>query len=245
LVPEETLTALANGTIETVNFMEQFALDLDKLVEARLPELALGPPVGHMPLKERLLHVALQLAAVHEPQALGRRVASECDTIRAIGSLAVGHAAALTPAERLELLLPFADDPHFAVREWAWIGLRDSCDERVLDLVPELAAWTGHSSERVRRFASEILRPRGVWCRHLRPLRHEPDLALPVIDRLRSDSSRYVQLSVGNWLNDASLHQGAWVVALCARWTTDDPGPATAAITRRGLRRIRSLNPAV
>ena len=38
--------------------------------------------------------------------------------------MAVGHAPGLAFEERVERLRPFADDPHFAVREWAWLASR-------------------------------------------------------------------------------------------------------------------------
>lgn len=238
LVPADVLVSLAGGSLETANFMEQFALDLDALIRARLPEVRTTEPVGHLALKARLTTAARRLLDVHHPRDVASRVSAECDTVRAIGCLAVGHASILSTEQRLALLMPFADDPHFAVREWAWIGLRDSVDEGVLDVIPALSDWAVSSSERVRRFASEILRPRGVWCRHLRPLRDDPQRAMAVIERLRADPSRYVQASVGNWLNDASVSQAAWVEAVCAEWTRADASAATAAITKRGMRGI-------
>jgi len=136
----------------------------------------------------------------------------------------------------------FADDRHFAVREWAWLSLRPHVIGELQAALAQLPEWSADSSHNVRRFASEVTRPRGVWSGHIPELKAAPHLGMPVIEPLFADPSRYVQDSVGNWLNDASRTQPAWVLGVCDGMATESQ--ATERIRLRALRTIgRRLSP--
>jgi 3-methyladenine DNA glycosylase AlkC len=145
----------------------------------------------------------------------------------------------LTLGERLVLIRPLADDEHFGVREWAWLALRPRLTGELEATLFQLHEWVHAESENLRRFAIEVTRPRGVWCAHWPALQEKPQRALPLLEALRNDPSRYVQNSVANWLNDASRTQPRWVEQLCAHWLRESPTRNTGYICRRAQRNLR------
>jgi 3-methyladenine DNA glycosylase AlkC len=220
LVPLEVRTRLSNGLCDTANFIEQFAIDLDHLLRTCLPDVEFQE-VNSLPLKKGLLGAAAQLQSQRSVEEIAQLVADQADTIRAVGAIAIGIADRVAPGDRLELLRPYAADRHFAVREWSWIGLRHSQGQRMLALVDQLASWSADESDRIRRFACESIRPRGVWCQHLDALKSDPSLGLPVLEPLRNDESEYVRMSLGNWLSDARWSRPHWVTQRCDEWFPD------------------------
>ena len=103
-----------------------------------------------------------------------------------------------------------------------------------------LQSWSLDHDPLVRRFASKATRPRGVWCPHVLRLKEHPELAANLLESLHRDDARYVQLSVGNWLNDAARSRPAWVVALCVRWLLSEGPRVPNLIIRRALRNLDS-----
>lgn len=246
-IASDRLTELnAGGTATTLT--ECLAVDFAALMGNVLPE------IGDVALTEmrqaaslgisRRMPLAARLIADRIGFAAQEKLASHpSDTVRGWACFMIGGAQGMELSQRLAAIRSYADDPHFGVREWAWMAVRPHLAAELEKAITLLAAdWSHDPSERVRRFASEAIRPRGVWCAHIAALRQHPELALAVIEPLRADPSGYVQDSVGNWLNDASKDQPDWVQALCNRWSAASPNPATARICRRALRSIRSKN---
>jgi len=220
----------------TVDFAALMGNILPRIGADALVEMGRAASAGisrRMPLAARL--IAKEIG----PSAIEQLARHSSDTARGWACFMIGTAEGMELSDRLALIRPFADDPHFGVREWAWMAVRPHLVAQLEKAIALLAEWANDPSERVRRFASEAIRPRGVWCSHIHALRQQPEIALAVLEPLHADPSGYVQDSVSNWLNDAGKDQPDWVQALCERWTTESPAPATARICRHALRSIR------
>jgi 3-methyladenine DNA glycosylase AlkC len=103
-----------------------------------------------------------------------------------------------------------------------------------------IGKWALSEDENIRRFASELTRPRGVWCAHIEQLKTQPQKAFFILDYLKNDSSKYVQNSVANWLNDASKSQPDWVKKVCKQWLKESNTKATQYIVKRGTRNLEN-----
>lgn len=258
LIPADVLQALNDGRIETVNLNEFLALDLARLARAVAGHVGLDPTharlgdtlalLGSVKPMQRHAHIAralYDLAAAHPQRDVRDAVAHALATHPS--DTARGWAvqwlqfAGQPVAERLIGVRRFAADPHFGVRELAWMAVRDAVIADLDGALRELQPWVRDADENIRRFASELTRPRGVWCAPIEALKTEPWRALPLLEPLRADGSRYVQNSVANWLNDASKSQAAWVRELGARWLAESGEgdmPATRYIVKRALRTL-------
>lgn len=237
------LALLNAGTVEATTLTECLAVDFAALMRSAMPVLGEEAPATmqreavtgisrRMALAARLICDRLDRTAIaelrHHPS----------DTVRGWACFAIGTAEALPLAERLAAIRPLADDHHFGVREWSWMAVRPHLAADLDNAIAQLTDWSADPSERLRRFASEATRPRGVWCAHIGTLKQHPENALPILEPLRADPAPYVQDSVGNWLNDAAKDQPDWVRGLCARWSGESPASATSRICKRALRSI-------
>lgn len=240
-IPPEILRGLNDGSLESANLVEGLAIDFRRLLKSVVPELpskalaTVDPEdgiTGRMSAAGRLLHDHGGL------DALSRLTAHTSDTVRGWGAYVVAHAPDLTLKQRLGHIQPLANDAHFGVREWAWLALRPHIAEDIRLSLKALLGWTKQKSANLRRFAVESTRPRGVWCRHIDILKAEPELALPLLTPLNADSSKYVQDSVANWLNDASKSQPEWVRGVCESWRSGCDDPATLRICQRATRSL-------
>jgi 3-methyladenine DNA glycosylase AlkC len=92
-----------------------------------------------------------------------------------------------------------------------------------------LMEWCEDPSPHVRRLCSEGTRPRLPWGRRIPAFGQDPTLALPILERLKEDSSLYVRRSVANHLGDVAKDHPDWVMEVCRRWLADD----TASRERR------------
>ena len=244
-IPKAVLEGLNAGTLESVNLTEWLAVDSLQLLEAILPALNIKsaktildsaqelPSLGVMQRTEKMANL-LERAGIKLEFISSHR----SDAVRCWAAfIAVTRAESL--ASKLEAVKPFAADSHFGVREIAWMAWRPSLIANLEPGLKLLEKWTKSDDANVRRFATEVSRPRGVWCAHIQRLKNEPGLAIQIVEPLRSDDAKYVQASVANWLNDASKTQADWVEETCARWLEQSETKQTKWIVNRALRSLR------
>lgn len=243
-IPADVLQALSNGELQSATLTEILALDQTQLLRTVFPSLssaaqAAADTASQFGILKRMTGIGAILLDELGAAGIDTCSAHHSDTVRGWACFMISAQPGLDLSARLAAIQPLADDAHFGVREWAWLGVRPYLIKELDTAISLLAAWTTSPSERLRRFASEALRPRGVWCAHIRTLKQDPELALPILSLLRADPSKYVQDSVANWLNDAAKDQPAWVRKLCAQWLQGEPPPATYRICQRALRNLK------
>lgn len=239
-VSPERLAELNAGRAAITTLTEGLAMDFAVLLKAVVPaadSAAMQAAAGEGVTRRMALGGMLLRQAGADLAALS---AHPSDTVRGWVCYALAQQHGTDLPALLAALRPLADDPHFGVREWVWLAARPALLTDLPQAITLLTPWTAERSEWLRRFASEALRPRGVWCAHAPALRAEPALGLPLLEPLRADPTRYVQDSVANWLNDAAKDQPDWVTALCARWLAESPVPATQYICKRAQRSLKA-----
>ncbi|MGY6557888.1 MAG: hypothetical protein ACXIT9_01260 [Nitritalea sp.] len=249
-IPAEILAQLNRGQISSANLVEWLAVDQQVLLEhvlAQFGRTAYLPSVGEKlggkqtanALQKQIGKLLYQLAAAAGDKEFGKLLSHHpSDTVRCWAAYFIAERQPSTLDDTLKALRPLAADEHFGVREVAWMAFRPLLLPRIPEAVEKLVPWVQDADENIRRFASEATRPRGVWCAHSPVLKAEPALGLLLLEPLHADPSRYVQLSVGNWLNDAAKTQPHFVRTLCAAWLEKSPVPATRFICQKALRSV-------
>jgi 3-methyladenine DNA glycosylase AlkC len=251
-IPKDILAQLNSGKIETANLMEWLAIDQRLLLKNLLHQLTRTEYLHFVladidNLKKQTVNtineaigtgLLAQATVNKDSELLSELAAHPSDVVRGWAAYTVGKNAKLTIVQVLQKIHPFAADKHFGVREIGWMATRPVIANHLEESISILSTWATHKDENVRRFASEVTRPRGVWCEHIDELKQKPSLALSILEPLKSDAAKYVQDSVGNWLNDASKTQPKFVTDLCKKWSKESKTKETAYITKKALRTV-------
>ncbi len=254
-IPAEVLMALELGQIETANLVEWLALNPYHLLRSQLLQQDLLPsykmqwesllkeaPKG---INAKQKHIAEFWFKLHEahPQKdiLSFGKMNRSDTVRAWTAYSLMHQSVDSLAKRLNALEPLANDPHFGVREVAWMAFRPYVSEQPREALKALDPWFASPKENLRRFACEVSRPRGVWCAHIGFFKEDPSPAFPLLAQLKSDPSKYVRDSLANWLNDAGKTKPEPVLELCRTWAKKPIDSHLAYVLKKALRNLGGL----
>lgn len=234
----ERIDELNCGQVEAKNLMESLAINFNVLLANTIPDFTMPILPEKCGITQKMRLVANGLYDWKQLDTFEFLATHSSDTLRGLGCYLLAFHNSISFKEKLKLISTLADDANSGVREWAWIALRPELISNLETAIKILADWSHAPSPNKRRYASEITRPRGVWCSHIRQLRQAPWLALEILSPLKNDSARYVQLSVGNWLNDAGKDHPSWVKELCQEWEKISPTLETKKICKRGLRSL-------
>lgn len=253
-IPHDVLFLLNQGKIESVNLTEWLAVNHLTLLHHVLPSVGLDHHLDGLTSKITQQKAESGMKAIRligqlldewlqkengekQTEVLQAFTHHVSDSVRCWAAYMNKHRLS-TLEEKLAYIQPFAADPHFGVREIAWMSVRESLTDQLDQSIEHLTEWAKSKDENIRRFSVEAIRPRGVWTKHIESLKQEPMRAQPILDLLKSDPSTYVQDSVGNWLNDASKTQPNWVINLCEQWLKDSDTKATRRIVKKAKRTI-------
>ena len=253
-IPEEVLMLLNQGEIESVNLTEWLAINHITLLKNVLPKVGLHNKLESIVSEMLKQDAESGMKAIRLTGELLNKVIDEeneqkkgelikkftthpSDSVRCWAAF-MNRNDDSSLEEKLAYIYAFAGDHHFGVREISWMSIREDISQNLDESIELLTAWAKKDDENIRRFSIEVIRPRGVWAKHIEVLKQTPNKALPILNQLKSDPSKYVQDSVGNWLNDASKTQPDFVITLCEKWSKESDTKATAKIIKKAQRTI-------
>lgn len=253
-IPKEVLQLLQQGKLESVNLTEWLAINHIELLKNVLPSIGLKKSLECIVAELEKQNVETGMKVIRITGTLLDEIILKeyegkkedillklsdhiSDSVRCWAAF-MNKKSNNTLKDTLTYIRPFAADHHFGVREIAWMSIREDLSQNIEESVELLVEWAKSEDENIRRFSVESIRPRGVWSKHIEVLKQEPEKALPILNLLKSDPSKYVQDSVGNWLNDASKTKPDWVLNLCEEWEKDTDIKSTSRIIKKAKRTI-------
>lgn len=81
-----------------------------------------------------------------------------------------------------------------------------------------MLVWAEDKNPKVRRLASEGCRPRLPWAMALPKFKKNPGPIIPILEKLKDDTSEDVRRSVANNLNDISKDNPDLALGICEKW---------------------------
>lgn len=254
-IPDEVVELIQNGQLESVNLTEWLAVDHIILLQNVLIEFGLHlekdsiiqrlNELNETKIMKIIPSIAMEWITllawkpeVEQSKIYAKIALHSSDSVRCWAAYIIGLNHQLSLEEKLTSMRPFAADHHFGVREIAWMALRESIASDLNKSIGLLQDWVGDEELNIRRFAIELTRPRGVWAKHITQLKENPSLALSLLEAVKSDDAKYVQDSVGNWLNDASKTDPDWVRKICDEWLENSNTKETKRIVTRARRSL-------
>lgn len=254
-IPPDVVILLQMGVLESVNLTEWLAVDHLELLRNILLEVGLEQEAEpqltalHAQNESRIMKIIPAIAnewlllldskqSVEQARIFSMLANHRSDSVRCWAAYIVGLNEKMNLQQKFDGIRPFAADSHFGVREISWMAVRELIINNLEQSLDILIKWVSDLDPNIRRFAIESTRPHGVWAKHIPVLKENPALALPLLETVKADPSRYVQDSVGNWLNDASKSNPDWVIQVCKDWSEISNTKETKRIVSRAQRSL-------
>ena len=108
----------------------------------------------------------------------------------------------------------------------------------------QMKLWSKSENRHVRRLASEGVRPRLPWAKKLTIFVENPKVIIPILDNLKDDTSKYVQKSVANCINDILKDNIEIGKELIEDWNSATIGKERKWIIKHALRNLLKANDA-
>jgi len=86
------------------------------------------------------------------------------------------------------------------------------------EAMAKMLVWSSNDESKIRRLASEGSRPRLPWAMALPQLKSDPSPAIPILEKLKTDSDEVVRRSVANHLNDICKDNPEVAKSLATKW---------------------------
>jgi 3-methyladenine DNA glycosylase AlkC len=221
--------------------VEQMSMSMSALLRNAYPALDFhSHDIDAIPFIARFRAIGVLIFRAYGAGAHARCRCLESDTARGWLAMALAADDGLEIEELVELLLPYARDGHFAVREWAWLAARPRVVIEPVRALTALALCGQSKNPYERRFAVELTRPRSVWGQHVPLLKRQPELADRLLDPLCCEAHPYVRVSIANWVRDASWTRPDWARRWVVRLSARCDCSATRALVRRTSRLLGS-----
>lgn len=107
---------------------------------------------------------------------------------------------------------------YFTINSSSEFAIRQFILKYPIETMREMLLWAEDENEHIRRLSSEGCRPRLPWAIALEVFKKNPNDVLKILDILKDDTSKYVQKSVANNLNDISKDNPHTLKQLAKEW---------------------------
>lgn len=102
----------------------------------------------------------------------------------------------------------------------------------------QMEIWSLSENKHVRRLSSEGVRPRLPWAKKLDMFIENPSPIIPILNNLKDDTSKYVQKSVANCLNDILKDNPYYCKSLIETWSQKNISKQRQWIIKHSLRNL-------